>query len=186
MTCSGESMAARIDVQGLFTDPVLILVSADLGLIPFERLPLQCTLLFSPPNAPLIEAYLQEIGHLEKGGSLPRAYLPTLLEASNYDHPTDVILQQPLAPVTLRQVKGIDLRMSIMQLQLDVGCTKSHPNGTLRFKPQIIDVASATQHWKDAQRQTEARSLVDAHLSLSLSSRLEVYPATARSPCSLD
>jgi hypothetical protein len=107
---------------------------ADLGLIPFEKLPLQCTLLFSPPDAPLLQSYLSEIKRMEQGGSLPETYLSDLLKAATYNHPTDTVLQQPLAPVTLRQVKGIDLRRSIMQLQLDSRCSALQSKARAAFE----------------------------------------------------
>lgn len=175
MTCNGQSSPGN-DTLG-----TALLISRipliDLGLIPFEKLPLQCTLLFSPPNAPLLEAYLTEISILERGGSLPHAYLPDLLKAANYDHPTELILQQPLAPVTLRQVKGIDLRMSIMQLQLDVGGSKSRPQASLSNNfnvSQAEHAAPTAQKWKDIEKQAETRSILDAHLALNATTCLEV------------
>jgi hypothetical protein len=149
----------------------------DLGLIPFEKLPLQCTLLFSPPDAPLLQAYLAEINRLEKGSSLPEDYLPELFKVATYDHPTDIILQQPLAPVTLRYVKGIDLRRSIMQLQLDSGCSTIQPKARVGIKTQEAStngIASEKPTWKEVRLQTEARSKVDAYLSLNSSMVLEV------------
>jgi hypothetical protein len=114
---------------------------------------------------------------MEQGGSLPETYLSDLLSAATYNHPTDIILQQPLAPVTLRQVKGIDLRRSIMQLQLDSRCAASHTKARAGTGPQRAHsngAASKPPTWKETRLQTEARSKVDAYLSMSPSMILDV------------
>jgi hypothetical protein len=114
---------------------------------------------------------------MEQGGSLPETYLSDLLKAATYNHPTNTILQQPLAPVTLRQVKGIDLRRSIMQLQLDARCSAMRSKARAGTGPQqahSTGVTSKIPTWKETRLQTEARSKVDAYLSMSPSMILDV------------
>jgi hypothetical protein len=114
---------------------------------------------------------------MEQGGSLPETYLSDLLKAATYNHPTDTLLQQPLAPVTLRQVKGIDLRRSIMQLQLDSRCSALQSKARAGTGPQQAHsngVATKPPTWKEIRLQTEARSKVDAYLSMSASMILDV------------
>jgi hypothetical protein len=141
---------------------------ADLGLIPFERLPLQCTLLFSPPKAEALGPYLRTIGTLEKA-HVTEEYLSGLMSAASFNHPSGLLLQHPLTPVFLREAKGIDMRMAIMQFQLDIGCSKKNTSETLRsfsrpIKP--LGMEQARLDWHQTKLASEARSYVDAYMSL--------------------
>jgi hypothetical protein len=145
-----------------------VFLDVDLGLIPFERLPLQCTLLFSPPDAPALKAYLQHIGELEDVPLVADSYLCDLTDSATFHHPSDAILQQPLSPLSLRQVKGIDLRMAIMQFQLDAKGQKTAPQGTLTGACSVdpsTHAVDAALEWKKNRRAVEVRSVVDAYMT---------------------
>jgi hypothetical protein len=138
-------------------------------MIPFEKLPLQCTLLFSPPDAASLKPYLLNIGKLEKTPSVSDTYLSNLMSAASFSHPSALLLQQPLAPVSLRQTKGIDMRMAIMQLQLDIGCSRKSTSETLRGIPGQRNSPTDGKARLDMKRSNlagEARSYVDAYMSL--------------------
>jgi len=147
---------------------LILNVIADLGLIPFERLPLQCTLLFSPPDPAALRPYLRTIGTLENA-HVTDAYLSGLMSAATFNHPSGLLLQQPLTPVSLREAKGTDMRMAIMQLQLDTGCSEKNILETLRRCSQPLqrqESEEARLGWHQTKLASEARSYADAYLSL--------------------